>query len=374
MVSWPRMVSVSFQQSIFQILNLKTVSNYATAVLAKGQAIVSAKNQTPEQRKKMPTVFELALKNQEYSIPNAQELRKSPLRPVEINYFTNVAPGAATAKAYNHTGTYGDSGKIELVYVTHTETLGIPRKIADNSIMQYQQIFNNLYEQKWKNLRKRHDDSALAFLLANRNQLAAAVMNPQIAGANPGVWNEVNYALEVAQADKALFLQRLKAFMAARYLTGEIDIVADLQVASWIEYLQNQGSGNYANTAFQTMGINPVVTQDVISSAYNLGSAFALPKGALSGLNWNEALNKRGVDGGDTSSIGMLGTANDPLGSGAIADLSMYTQRADTSASTTSGSTQDIVDQWELTLTVGYALPPLSTAGDSVVHLIAQGS
>jgi hypothetical protein len=30
------------------------------------------------------------------------------------------------------------------------------------------------------------------------------------------------------------------------------------------------------------------------------------------------------------------------------------------------------VDQGEITLTVGYALPPLSTAGDSVVHLVAQ--
>ena len=373
MVLQSRMVSVS-PTTIFLILNLTTVSNYATAVLAKGQAIVSAKNQAPEQRKKMPTVFELAVKNQEYSIPNAQELRKSPLRPVEINYFTNVTPGSSTAKAYNHTGTYGDSGKIELVYVTHTETLGIPRKIADNSIMQYQQIFNNLYEQKWKNLRVRHDTSALAFLFANRNQLAAAVMNPQIASANPGVWNDTNFALEISQADKALLMQRIKGFMASRYFTGDLDIVADLQIAQWFEYIQNQGPGNYANVAFQTMGINPVVTQDQIDSAYALGSAFALPKGALSGLVWNEALNKRGVDGGDTSSIGMLGTISDPFGSGAIADLSMYTQRADTSASTTSGSTQDIVDQWELTLTIGYALPPLATSGDSVVHLIAQGS
>jgi len=349
------------------------MSNYATAVLAKGQAIVTKKNNTPEQRKKMPTVFELAVKNQEYSIPNAQDLLKSPLRPVEVNYFTNVAPGSATAKAYNHTGTYGDSGKVTLVYVTHTETMGIPRKIADNSIMQYQEIFNNLYEQKWKNLRVRQDTSALAFLFSNRNQLSNAVMTPQIASANPGFWNDTNYALEITQPDKNLILQRMKAFMAARYLTGDLDVIADLQLAQWIEYIQNQGSGNYANVAFQTMGINPVVTQDQIAANYTLGSAYVLPKGMLSGLVWNEALNKRGVDGGDTSSIGMLGTVADPFGSGAKADLSMYTQRGDTSASATSGSTQDIIDQWELTLTVGYALPPLSTNGDSVVHLIAQG-
>ena len=348
------------------------MANYATSVLAKGQAVVSAKNQAPEQRTKMPTVFELAIKNQEFSIPNAQDLRKSPLRPVEINYFTKVAPGSSTAKAYNHSGTYGDTGKVELVYVSHVETLGIPRKIADNSIQEYQNIFNNLYEQKWKNLRNRHDTSALSFLFANRAQLAAGVMNPQIASANPGSWNATNYALEISQSDKNMFLQRAKAFMSARYYTGDLDIIGDLQIAQWVEYLQNQGSGNYVNTAFQTMGLNPVVTQDQIASAYTGGSALVMPKGALAGLNWNEALNKRGVNAGSSDSIGILGTTADPLGSGAIADISMYTQRADTSANGSGGSTQDIVDQWEITLTVGYALPPLSTAGDSVVHLIAQ--
>ena len=348
------------------------MANYATAVLAKGQSIVSAKNQAPEQRRKMPTVFELAVKNQEYSIPNAQELRKSPLRPVEINYFTKVAQGNSTAKAYNHTGTYGDSGKIELVYVSHVETIGIPRKIADNNVNEYQAIFNNLYEEKWKNLRNRHDTSALAFLMANRCQLPAVAMNPQIASAGVGRWNEQNFALEVSQNDKNLFMQRIKGFMAARYLTGDLDCIHDLTIAQWVEYLQNQGAGNYVNTAFQMMGMNHTVTQDSIDGAYNLGTTLVLPKGLFSGLVWNEALNKRGVNGGDTSSIGMLGTIGDPFGSGAVADLSMYTQRGDTSGSTTSGSTQDIIDQWELTLTVGYALPPLSLTGDSVVNEIVQ--
>jgi hypothetical protein len=367
------MVSAS-QKKIFQFSVKKNtdMANYATSVLAKGQAVVSAKNQAPEQRKKTPTVFELAIKNQEFSIPHAQELRKSPLRPVEINFLTNVLPGAGTAKAYNHNGTYGDTGKVELVYVTHVETLGIPRKIADNSIMEYQNMFNNLYEQKWKNLRTRHDNSALAFLFANRAQLAANVMNPQIASANPGAWNAANFALEISQTDKNMFLQRAKAFMAARYHTGELDLIADLQIAQYIEFLQNQGAGNYVNTAFQTMGISPVVTQDQIAPAYANGAALVMPKGSLAGLNWNEALNKRGVNGGDTSSIGILGTTLDPLGSGAIADISMYTQRADTSANTYGGSPQDIVDQWEIALTIGYALPPLSAAGDSVVHLVAQ--
>jgi len=356
------------------------VSNYATAVLAKGQAIVTEKNQQPEQRRKIPTVFELAVKNQEYSIPDANELRKSPLRPVEINFFTDVAAGNSTAKAYNHTGSYGDSGKVQLVYVQHVETFGIPRKIADNSIMTYQQIFNNLYEMKWKNLRTRHDTSALAFLYANRAQLDAATMNPQVApagfgagGAN-GSWNASSFAIEISADQKNRFIQQVKSVMAARKLTGEYDIVSDLQNAANFDFQSQQGQGNQANTQFQFAGTNISTTQDIIDGSYNLGSILCLPAGYFAGMYWNEALNKRGVDDDPGGAIGILGTIADPFGSGAVADLSMYTQRADTSANTSGGSTQDIVDQWELTLTLAYALPPLSATGDSVVMEFAQAS
>lgn len=352
--------------------------NYASAVLAKGQAVVTKRNQAPEQRKKTPTVFELAIKNQEFSIPNAQELRVSPLRPVEVNYFTNVTPGNATAKAYNHTGTYGDSGKVELVYVTHVETMGIPRKLAYNSILQYETIFQNLYEQKWKNLRVRHDNSALAFLYANRVQLAAATINPQIASAgfngSVGQWNDTIKALEVNNAYSRQFIQYVKQVLAARYLGGELDVIADLQLMAAFDFASQQGAGNAANTAFQFAGCNIAATQDQIEQSYGLGSVLAMPKGVFAGLNWNEGLNKKGVNEDIGGPIGTLGTIADPFGSGAIADISMYTQRADTSANTSGGSPQDIVDQWELSLTIGYALPPLSTSNDSVVHLIGQAS
>lgn len=356
------------------------MSNYATAVLAKGQAIVTERNQQPEQRRQVPTTFELALRNQEYSIPDANELRKSPLRPVEINYQTNVPEGSDTAKAYNHTGSYGDSGKVQLVYIQLVEKFGLPRKIADNSILTYQNMFNNLYEMKWKNLRTRHDKAALAFIYANRAQLSNAAMDPQIqsAGFGPlntgsfGSWNATNYAIEVNADTQALFIQQVKSVMNARFFDGELDIVADLQQAARFDFASQQGAGNQANTSFQFAGTNIAKTQMLIDPNYNKGAVLAMPKGLLAGMCWNEALNRRGVDEDAGGSIGILGMAQDPLGSGAVADLSMYTQRADTSANTSGGSPQDIVDQWELTLTMAYALPPLSVTGDSVLMEFAQ--
>lgn len=349
------------------------MANYATSVLAKGQAVVTARNQAPEQRRKIPTVMELALKNQEYSIPNAPDLRKSDLRPVEIYYQKDVAAGSGTAKAAVHTGTFGDSGKIELTYVTHVETLSLPRKIAQNNIITYQQMFNNLYEMKWKNLRTRHDTSALAFLLANRLQLTAAVVNPQIASANPGTWNETNFALEVDATKASRFAQKAKSFMAARYYMGDYDVVADLQIADEFEFASQQGVGNAVNQSWQFANMNIARTQDVVSTNYNSGALMIMPTKMFAGMYWNDQLNKDGVNAGENS-VGLLGTKADPFGSGAVADISMYTARADTSSNSTGGSTQDIVDQWELSLTIAYALPPLSTAGESVVALVGQSA
>lgn len=348
------------------------MSNYATSVLQKGQAVVTAKNNAPEQRRKIPTVMELALKNQEYSIPNAAELRKSELRPVEIYYQKDVSAGSGTTKAYNHTGSYGDSGKVELTYVTHVETMSLPRKIAQNNILTYQTMFNNLYEMKWKNLRKRHDDSALAFLYANRMQLSAAVVNPQIASANPGTWNETSYALEIDAAKASRFAQKAKSFMASRLYAGDTyDVIADLQMADEFEVAMQQGQGNATNLSFQFAGLNISKTQDQISSNYANGSVLILPATLFAGMYWNDPLNVSGVNAGENE-VGSLGTKADPFGSGAVADISMYTKRSDTSANTTGGSTQDITDQWEIALTIAYALPPLTTTGESVVSLIGQ--
>lgn len=349
------------------------MANYATSVLAKGQAVITAKNQAPEQRRKVPTVMELALKNQEYSIPNANELRKSDLRPVEVYYQKDIAAGATVAKAYNHTGSFGDSGKVELTYVTHVEKIQLPRKIAQNNIITYQNMFANLYEMKWKNLRTRHDNSGLAFLIANRMQLAAGTVNPQIASANPGTWNDTLYALEIAASQSNRFAQKMKLLMQARLYQGEYDVVSDLQLAGEFDYASQQGSGNAANYSWQFDGLNVSRTSDVVSSDYANGAALIMPRGMFAALQWNDPLNRSGVNSGENE-VGMLGTISDPFGSGAVADISMYTKRADTSANTTGGSTQDIVDEWEIALTIAYALPPLSTTGESVVHMVGQAS
>lgn len=349
------------------------MSNYATLALAKGQAIVTSKYNAPELRRQMPTVMELALKNQHISIPDAQALRVSPLRPVDVNYMKTIAPGSATAKAYNHTGSIGDSGSISVTYVQHVETFSLNRKIAFNSVATYEKLLQNQYEQAWMNLRSRHDTSALSYLKANKNTLTSATMNPRLASSGL-TWNDTTLAVDIT-ADKAnYFIAQLKAGMNSSFYTGEYDVVCDLQLGAKFEQYMNQGSGNQFNLGYQFAGCNFTRTQQTVDSAYGLGAVLAMPKSAFAGLCWNEGLNVKGDFGGEGSTIGILTTVPDPMGSGAIADLSMYTQRSDTSGNTTGGSTEDFVDQWEVTLTVGYVVPPLSLSLDSPVIEFGQAS
>ena len=187
-----------------------------------------------------------------------------------------------------------------------------------------------------------------------------------------GWWDETNGALVVPSAYSSTFIAQAKAAMVASYYMGEYDIISDIKMATVFENYMNQGTGNYSNTQWQFSDCNFTRTQQQIDSTYNNGVTLAMPAGQFAGLNWNEQLNVKGVFQDEGGYVGILTTAQDPYGSGAVADLSVYTQRADTTADTTGGSPEDIVDQFELTLTVGYVLPPLTTANDSVVMEIVQ--
>lgn len=350
------------------------MANYAASILAKGQAKISSKFQAPELRAQRATVLGLALQNQSISIPNAQELRTSPLRPVDIYFKTNIAPGTATTKAAAHTGTKGDSSVINVSYVQTVETFSLPLKMGANNVFSYQELFNDLYEQKWRNLRTRQDNAALAYLYAHRCQLAAATVNTRAASANAGLWDGTNFALPIDNINQKLFMQYAKSFLNAQFYTGPYDMVSDLQIARGFEYEKNQGSSNANNFAFQFGDVDVYQTQNVIDPAYSLGSTLMMPKGTFAGLNWNELANRNGYGTTGNDPNGMLGTVADPIGTGAIADISMYSTRADTSSDTTGGSSQDILLQVELTLTMGYVTPPLSLSGDSPIFEIAQNS
>ena len=337
------------------------VNDYLASILSKGQSVLTAKNASAEKRVIAPSVMELALRNTEIAVPDPGALRTHEKRPVETYYFKKRPSGAATAKSALHTGNKGDTAVMSLTYTTHVETFSVDYKSGDNNIFPYQAQFNDLYNQAWASLRTRHNESAMARLLASRTQLASYTNEELVSGA--GTWNAANGVLEIS--DEKLFLAKAKAFMKARYFYGTYDIVAQTNIFDKAAYLLNQGAGNNVNTNYQFGDMNLISCESVISSDYTGGSMVIMPTGSLFSVNWNDALNKKGINEGQTET-GIFTVQSDPFGSGAKADVSMYVKRGDTSTGNAGGSTQDLTLQVEVTLINAYGCPPLTTALDGV--------
>ncbi len=339
------------------------MANYVPSALATAQAMIGRKYNEAELRRKVRPAVALAVRNQDYATPNHVQLKTADNRPVDVMYLTRIAAGAATAKVAKHTGNKGDSNKVTLSWSRFVETFRISRKQADNNVVGWQQMLNNQIEQAVLNILDRMETAAMAYLVANRLQIAA----PGTFGA--GTWDATNFTLDVSAGNKARFVQFAKSFLQGRYHRGDYDMIADLTEYRELEYQAAQGASNSVNTSALFTGVNIVPTTDTILAAKTGGSAIIMPAGQFAGLVWNEKLNRRGLDAGENN-VGVFGTMADPFGSGVNLDISVYQDRADESAS--GGNVQDVKDEWEITATIGWALPPIATANDSIVHVVTQ--
>lgn len=306
----------------------------------------------------------LALKNTSVTIPDHQALRKKDDRPVKAYIKTKRAADNATAKAHNHTGTKADSKEVTLAWVKFVERFVIYKKQGQSNIFGYQEQLQHELMESARNIHGRAGTAALAYIQSNRCQLAA----PATGGA--GTWNAANFALEVAAADQSVFHQMLSSFMRVQNYRGELDIIADPAAFRRYQFLRAQGGGNNQNLSFQFDNIASLAeTTEAIDANYSNGSALVMPAASFAGLPWNDPRNLEG-DGNYDEVAGGAGTVIDPLGSGMLFDFHAYTDKADGSAQ--GGGVQDRVLQAELSLTIGWVLPPLSTANESVVYEIAQ--
>jgi hypothetical protein len=341
------------------------MANYASSVLVNAQAQLAKKYNEAELRRKSRPVLDLAVKNVPYCLPDHQKLKTADARTVEVKYLKKKAAGSASAKVASHTGTKGDSGTLNLSWSTIVEKFYTSRKQAQNNVIAFDAMFQHELEQAIANIKDRAETAGIASVVSNRCQLLAAALPT-----GAGTWSDTNFALAIASGNASYFAQYMKQFMAARFYRGEFDVIADLIQYNSFERVQNQGAGNSTNTSFQFAGLNIAPTTDTILGAYTAGSCLIMPQGTFAGLIWNDPENRKGKDEGNNN-VGLLGTLVDPFGSGITFDISHYVVRRDESGA--GGHAQDIVDEWEISLNIGWAVPPISTASDSAIHLIAQG-
>ena len=125
--------------------------NYVLSALAKAQVKASQEFGASETRAITPTVLSMACANTNATISQAEQERVHEKRVVDITFFQKIAAGTDTAKQAAHTGSKGDSAKVNLNYVTIVEKFSINAKLSDNNVYSEQEIFNNQYIQAWKN-------------------------------------------------------------------------------------------------------------------------------------------------------------------------------------------------------------------------------
>lgn len=330
---------------------------YSSSLLTNAQVKLATKYNEAEMRRKEKPVLSIATRNAQYTLPDWNALKTAEARTVEVKYLKQTAAGSATAKVYNHTGTKGATGTMNLAHTCLTETFYTSQKMAQNNVFGFEQLFQHQLEQAVQNLKDRAETAGLAYLAAHNCQLTG------ITAKGGGTWNDGNTALEITDQD--YFVQQAKNFMRGRYFIGEYDMVCDLNLYSTIERKMWQGAGNSTNLNPQMQGVNFAPTSETVSSNYSQ-AAFIMPSGTFTALNWNDPLNRNGY--AKPGSVGEFTTLLDPFGSGLIFDISTYTARANESSN--GGGVQDVNDQWEVSLWIGWGLPPLSTANDSSVHLV----
>lgn len=334
------------------------MSNYTASALLGAQARYKAKFEAPEVRRKQNPALMLSLKNTSVTIPNHQELRQKDSRPIKAYVRTKRAASSSTGKLHNHAGTKADSQEVTLAWVQFVEPFAIHLKQGQSNVFNYETQLEHELMESARNIHSRAGTAALAYLQSHRSQLAA----PETGGS--GEWNASNYALEVAAVDGDFFFDNILSFMRIQNHRGDIDMILDSAAYRKYRRIGAQGQANAVNQAFQILGINAFETTERIDANYSVGVGLAMPEGTFGGLVWNDPRNRVGK--GDYDSVlGGFGVIEDPLGSGTLLDFHGYTERAD--GSSVGGGVQDEVFQGELTLTIGWALPPLSTANESVV-------
>jgi hypothetical protein len=167
------------------------------------------------------------------------------------------------------------------------------------------------------------------------------------------------------------FIQNSKTFMWGRHYRGELDVLSDLMLYPKLERIKAQGAGNSTNLGFQFDRCSIMPTSEEITAAYSKGAALVMPQGRFACLPWNDPLNRKG-HGRDNDYLGKVATMRDPFGDNYSYDVSVYSDRVDSSG--IDGHVQDFKDEFEISLCMGFALPLLSTEDDSIVHLIANAN
>lgn len=339
------------------------MANFDTSNLLTAQTMLTAKYAQPEMRMKPAPAFGLLTANSDILMVGAETLRTREDRAIEAHLLARTKRNSGSTRVYNHTGTIDDSQKVTLTWTTKSDKFAISLKLLDNSVLDFNTVLANKFEQACMNILEDKETEAITYLRAQR-----ATQQPTLKGAT---FDATNDAVEIDAANANSFLQRVKSVMKQNYFSGIVDVIADSNMQIAFDAQAAQGAGNATNLQYQFPGTRIVESVELVDSNYASGIVLAMPQGAAGALNWIPKQNRNGW-GDYNDYVGGYGTFSFM---GYTFAVHGYAQRADTSAA--NGDAQDVQMEFEVSFDSSYNKAPLNyttNRTDSVILEFAQAS
>lgn len=341
------------------------MANYASSVLLAARAKqIELYAKRFEGRPENTFLMDMFMKTRSLTIPNLQEIREATTQTTSTLFLTKTGYTVDSAKSCSPTGEQGDSGSVDLSWVTKSVQVvtsakrhqGNEYKMAESLawelLMAEQAIF--------KDGAASVDVALLAYLEAQRTQVNAI----SVTGVGHNTWDGTNFNVDVAVANIDQYYNFLLDEMNLNNYQGKFMEAYNTTWNANTRDQVNQGEANATNTKFQYS--NPFdfegFSSNLIVPATGDGSThYVVPEFGVAILDWNDPVNRNGKVIGDQE----WGLYESRLFPGLMLDLFMVTACADTSGS--GGATQDFTHTFELSFNYALAKQPLTTTDETPI-------
>lgn len=337
------------------------MANYQPSNLVNAQAKLIGMMQKGELRFREPAVFKELIKNASMMYPDYATLRTREDRTVTAYYRKRSSRSLGSARAHNHSGSKGDTGTLTPSWTIYSDKFLISLKQANNNVFTLQEMLNNELENVIANMAEGLESDASDFVFSSRSQVNSATAE--------GTFNATNYAFEIDSASNgSRAIQITKTMMVANKWTGNLTIFCDEIAYNKFQYLAAQGMTNATNTSFQFNGVKFVNSVELTASAatlsYTKGFWVAAPDGTFAALPWIPKENRQGVD----TKVNQYSSIINPVDGLSYA---VHTYQATADGSAANSTTQDVADQYEVSIDVAMDVAPLSTANETPLQAVA---
>jgi len=325
---------------------------YADTVLQAARAFIKDQNNKKFQlRPEYTRIVEIFMKDREFTIPNLAAIRKADTQTTTAMYLKKKDFTVGSSKDCAVTGEQSGSAKVDLTWVTKTVKIATSfKQHAGNEVSQARALANDLY----------NAEVSLFFGASGLDAALLTYLETNKSGVNnggSGSFDATNDIMAIATANIDDFYNLVTADMQMNnYNPMFLEAHDTMWTAKQRKYV-NQGAGNSTNTAFQFAGFefyasNLITTGTIGSNAYT-SIHYIVPEQGVAILDWNDPLNVAGATLGDKE----WSTYQSILMPGLTLDLYKIKACADTSAN--GGGTQDLTENWELSLNYALAKQPV---------------